>query len=220
MNKKSDKVGADEISQEKSLHEKGLLLQKWRRGIELSTLIRLLKSESTPKRLRGAYYLGELGVAVEDLTDAVTQLASDPMAACRRAFVAYMITSRFYDSSIANALAKCFQDLDLYVRVTAIKWAVSTSVDNFEDFTLVVKSGAGRVEPRFPNPLSNKFWTDASADRANRGLRIVARLRAGEKIAQFRKELCEEDSFIIDTILFEEGRDERYAAWKKSKSQH
>ncbi|RWF70028.1 MAG: hypothetical protein EOS26_24050 [Mesorhizobium sp.] len=222
MIKKSNKStpGKENASSASVLDDRGVLLNKWKKGIDLRSLVDLLHSESSSDRLQGAYYLGELGVAVEDLMIPATQLAKDPVATCRRAFVAYMMTSGFYNKSIANSLAECLQDLDLYVRVTTIKWAVEAPEDVFEDFSLLVKSGVGGLRPRFPNPLSNEFWIDASLKRAVRGLNIAIWLRSGEKSDDIRKRVPEEDSFVLDELLFSETQPERYSAWKKSRSQH
>jgi hypothetical protein len=63
-----------------------------------------------------------------------------------------MASSGYYDKTIAGALAKCLLDVDLYVRVATIKWAIQASDENFEEFSRLVESGAGGLEPKFPNP--------------------------------------------------------------------
>lgn len=206
-------------------HNRGLshragqeFLRRWRRGVDLEFLIGLMQSEKSSDRLRAAYYLGELGEAVEGLRIPATEFASDSLPDCRRAFVNYMSTSGYYDDAIAKALANCLLDLDLYVRTTAIKWAVRTTVDRLEELSRLVSSKTGRFELKFRNQLSNDFWEKALRERGIRGIEIIRRLRAGEEIQHIRKGVSGEDSFVLDSILFSETTRERYLERKKIKT--
>ncbi|MER8405012.1 MULTISPECIES: hypothetical protein [unclassified Mesorhizobium] len=194
------------------------LLRRWRRGVDLEFLVGLMQSEKSSDRLRAAYCLGELGEAVEVLKIPATEFASDPLPDCRVAFVNYMSTSGYYDEAIAKALANCLLDLDLYVRTTAIKWAVRTTVDRLQELSRLVLSGTGRFELKFRNPLSNDFWEKAVRERGIRGIEIIRRLRAGEEIQHIRKGVSGEDSFVLDSILFSRTRGERSSKWEKMKS--
>lgn len=205
---------------ERRIEYEGLLLERWRQGVDLRFLVDFLQSEKSHDRLLGAYYLGELGVAVEGLKVAALQLASDALSDCRRAFVGYMTTSGYYDEPIANALAKCLMDLDLYVRIAAIKWAAHASEEIFVDFARLVEAGAGGLNPKFPNPISNSFWSDSSLKRATRGLNIIRFLRSGDEIQKIRTEFSEEDSFVFDSIVFSETSRQRYRLWKRGKSKY
>ena len=194
------------------------LLARWRREIDLDHLVDLLRSRSSSDRLRGAYYLGELGQAVEGLKTPALLLADDSLSDCRRAFVSFIWNSCFYDPAIANALAKCLLDLDLYVRLTTIRWAIRASEEIFADFSRLVGSGAGQRKPNFRNPLSNDFWNAANQKRAVRGLEIARRVREGDKPGQIKEDLSEEDSFVFDGILFSMTTRERYSKRRKIKS--
>lgn len=192
-----------------------ILLKRWRVGYNLDFLIELMQSKKSGDRLRGAYYLGELGEAIKELEVPATQFADDPLSDCRRAFVGYMASSGYYDEAIASGLARCLVDLDLYVRVATIQWAVHTTDDRFQEFSRLVESGVDGLEPRFSNPLSNNFWKVAIRNRATRGLNIVCRIRAGHKIKEIREQFIEEDSFVLDNILFSQTRRERRDEWNK-----
>lgn len=195
------------------------LIERWRRGSDLEFLVDLLRSEKSGERLLGAYYLGEVG-GIDGLKGPAIELADDVLSNCRRAFVDYVRSSGCYDDTIADALAKCLLDLDLYVRVTTMRWAIQTSAETFEPFSRLVESGAGGFEPKFRNPLSNDFLNESSLRRATRGLDIVRRLRDGGKIQEIRQNFPEEDSFVFDNFLFWEARRERTQEWQKIKSQH
>ncbi|CAH1693025.1 hypothetical protein CHELA1G11_21231 [Hyphomicrobiales bacterium] len=143
-----------------------ILFKRWRCGVDTEFLVGLLESEKTYERLRGAYYLGELGGAVEGLLSSAVKLADDPLSSCRRAFVGYMITSQAYDEAIARGLAKCLLDFHLPVRLAVIKWAVGTAGKRLEKFSQLVEVRAGAVEPSFRNPLSDEFWSESSRKRA------------------------------------------------------
>ncbi|MBB4437156.1 MULTISPECIES: hypothetical protein [Rhizobium] len=189
------------------------VLRRWRQGVDLEFLVDLLLSESSRDRLRGAHYLAELGQEVEGLNVAATQLADDALSDCRRAFVEYTVNSGRYDQTISNALAKCLLDLNLYVRVEVINWAVHISDERFENFSQLVEAGAGWPEFRFPNPLSNDFWNASILKRAVRGLNIIRCIRDGKGIEQIKKDFPEEDSFIFDIVQFSKTRRERLTKW-------
>lgn len=193
------------------------LIERWRRGSDLEFLVDLLRSEKSSERLLGAYYLGEVG-GVDGLKVSAMELVDDPLSNCRRAFIDYVISSGCYDDTIADGMAKCLLDLNLYVRVTAMRWAILTSAEIFEQFSRLVESGAGGLEPKFRNPLSNDFLNESSLRRATRGLDIIRSLRAAGKIQEVRKDFPEEDSFVFDNFLFWETHRERTAEWQKLKS--
>lgn len=194
------------------------LFRRWRQGIDLEFLVDLMRSKKSGDRLRAAYYLGEIGGAVEGLKTPATEFASDPLPDCRRAFVGYMSNSGFYDEPIARGLVNCLLDLDLYVRTATIKWAVRTTAERLDDFSRLVLSGTGRFELKFRNTLSNDFWKKAVQDRGRRGLDIIRRLRAGQGVQRIRTEVPEEDSFVLDNLLFWEAHRERQREWQKMRS--
>ncbi|MGO4125849.1 hypothetical protein AB4Z01_15715 [Inquilinus sp. YAF38] len=193
------------------------LIGRWRQGIDLDPLINLLNSEKSRDRLLGAYYLCELGDPVEDLKIPVLQLADDSISYCRRAFVEFIGSARYYDEPIGIALAECLLDLDLYVRVSVLRWGIAASAEQFELFSRVVEAGAGRRVPRFPNPLSNDYWNESELKRGIRGLNIVRRIRAGEEVSQIRSEFPEEDNFVLDSINFLRTIRQRESAWREMK---
>jgi len=195
-----------------------LLIKRWRQGVDLEFLVELMRSEKSSDRLRAAYCLTEIGEPVEELKAPATEFASDPLSYCKRAFVSYMTTSGYYDETIAKALEKGMAEIDLYVRVTTIEWAVLTSDDRFEDFSRLVLAGTGRFGLKFSNPLANDFWAASLQRRASRGLEIVRRLRAGEEIRHIRTVLLEEDSFVFDNLHFARTRLERAAEWRRVRS--
>lgn len=210
------------VSVENDIHTRyvlsQLLIKRWSSRVDLDSLVELLESEKSRERLMGVFYLGELRGGIEELKDPVTLLADDSISYCRQAFVNYVLNSRFYDENISRGLAKCLLDFDLYVRVTAIKWGISTSSKRFEDFSRLVEAGGGGLEPRLPrNPLGNKFWNDASLRRGIRGLEFIRRIRAGEDIQNIRIDCPEEDSFISDNILFSNTRRERALKMREKK---
>ncbi|WP_225770138.1 hypothetical protein [Inquilinus sp. Marseille-Q2685] len=192
-----------------------LLFKRWRRGKDLGPLIGLLSSENTYDRLLGAYYLGELGERVEDLKAPVRRLLDDPISDCRRAFVLYM--SNYYDDDIGKAFAKCLLDLDLHVRLTVIRWGIRTSAEQFEHFSRLVETGAGRRESTFSNPLDRDYWNESELKRGIRGLNIIRRIRAGEEIPRIREEFPEEDGFVFDSIDFLRTFGQRQAKWREMK---
>lgn len=194
-----------------------LLFKRWRQGEDLEPLIDLLISEKSRDRLLGAYYIGELGELVEDLRIPVTQLLDDSISDCRRAFIIYMTNSRYYDDDIGEAFAKFLLDLDLYVRVTIIRWGARTSAEQFEHFSRLVEAGAGRREPTFSNPLDADYWSESELRRGIRGLNIIRRIRAGEEAPQIREEHPEEDNFVFDSIDFLRTFGERRKKWREMK---
>ena len=190
------------------------ILKRWRQGIDLDALLDILFSENSATRLRGAYYLTELGREVEGLNVAAIQLSDDALSGCRKAFVEYVVSSGYYDENAAEALSKCLSDLDLYVRAAVIKWAISISNERFEDFSRLVEAGTGRPGRSFRNPLSNDFWIESRRRRENRALNIIRRIRGGEEIKQIREDISEEDSFTYDSFEFSKTHRERLAKWQ------
>lgn len=195
-------------------------IKRWREGIDLDVLVKLMESEKSNDRILGAYYLNEVSMDFLVLKTAATVLSSDTLSACRRAFVVYMSTSGYYDEEVAKPLAKCLVDLDLYVRVATIKWAIRSPQQVFQDFSRRVESGLGGLESEFSNPLSNDFWNRSSQNRAFRGLEIVRRFRSGEEVGLVRRAVVGEDSFTFDSIEFSNTTRERYAEWQKMKGHH
>jgi hypothetical protein len=210
--------GDDSDLSDLSYRSTRLLIGRWRQGVDLEFLIDLMRSEKSRDRLRAAYYLVEIGDPIEELKAPATEFASDPLSYCKRAFVAYMTASGYYDKTIAKALERSLAEIDLYVRATAIKWAIQTSDDRFEDFSRLALAGTGRFELKFHNPLANDFWGASLQRRASRALEIIRRLRDGEEIQHIRAELIEEDSFVFDTLVFAKTHQERAAEWRKMKS--
>jgi hypothetical protein len=191
------------------------LIKRWNKGEDLEGFIDLLASESSRDRCRAAYYLTELMQRVEGLDAAVVHLADDVIADCRHAFVDYAQYLDDHDHSVSMALAQLLLDMNVYVRLSVIKWAVRTSAERCELFIRLVEGGAGRPKLRFRNPRSREFWDDAIVRRALRGVDIIRRLRAGEKVQQIRNAVTEEDSSVFDSFEFEESRAQRFAHRKK-----
>ncbi|MGF6226739.1 hypothetical protein QFZ27_000694 [Inquilinus ginsengisoli] len=180
----------------------------------MEPLINLLRSEKSGDRLLGAYYLCELAEPVEGLRIPVLRLAEDSISHCRRAFVEFMGSARYYDETIGIALAACLLDLDLYVRVSVLRWGIWTSTEQFEHFSRLVEAGAGGRESTFSNPLSHDYWKESELRRGIRGLNIVRRIRAGQEVPQIRDEFPEEDNFVFDSINFVRTISERNAKWR------
>ncbi|MGO1079655.1 hypothetical protein [Inquilinus sp. CA228] len=145
------------------------------------------------------------------------RLADDSISHCRRAFVEFMASAGYYDEPIGIALAGCLLDLELYVRVSVLRWGIGASAEQFELFSTLVEAGAGRRVPRFPNPLSSEYWNESQLRRGIRGLNIVRRIRAGEGVPQIRGEFPEEDNFVFDSINFVRTISERESAWRDMK---
>lgn len=193
------------------------LIGRWRQGLDLEPLINLLHSEKSGDRLLGAYYLCELAEPVEGLKRPALRLADDSISHCRRAFVEFTASAGYYDATIGIALAGCLLDLDLYVRVSVLRWGIGASTEQFELFSRLVEAGIGRRAPKFPNPLSNEYWNESQLRRGIRGLNIVRRIRGGEEVPQFRGEFPEEDNFVFDSINFLRTIRERELAWRDTK---
>lgn len=204
-----DHVVRDGVDRESIYATEQILLRRWRAGSDLSFLVELIQSERSRDRLRGGYYLGELGEAVDGLRVPVIALADDPLSGCRRTFVGYIMNSGEYDDVIGAGLAKCLRDLDVFVRAATIKWAVHVSDGIFEAFSRLIWSEVGARRPAFRNPISNDFWNDANLKRALRGLEIARQIRLDEKIDDIRKDFPEEDSFVLDSLHFSQTRDQR-----------
>lgn len=193
------------------------LIGRWRQRLDLETLIGLLQSEKSSDRLLGAYYLCELAEPVEGLKGPVLRLSDDSISYCRRAFVEFMASAGYYDETIGIALAKCLRDLDLYVRVSVLKWGTRISAERFEHFSRLVEAGAGRRPFRFFNPLCDDYWNESELRRGIRGLNIIRRIRAGEEVPQIRGEFPEEDNFVFDSIDFVRTLGELNAKWRDMK---
>jgi hypothetical protein len=193
------------------------LIERWRRGIDLEPLIDLLHSDKSGDRTLGAYCLCELDEPIEDMRIPVLRLADDDISHCRRAFVQFMAGARFYDELIGIALAGRLLDLDLYVRVSVLKWGIRTSAERFEHFSRLVEAGAGRRPFRFSNPLCDDYWNESERRRSIRGLDIIRRIRAGEEVPQFKGEFPEEDNFVFDSIDFVRTLGELNARWRDTR---
>ena len=193
------------------------LIGRWRQGLDLETLIGLLHSEKSSDRLLGAYYLCELAEPIEGLKGPVLRLSDDSISYCRRAFVEFMASAGYYDETIGIALAKCLRDLDLYVRVSVLRWGIGAPAEQFERFSRLVEAGAGGRDLKFFNPLNTEYWNESELKRRLRGLNIIRRIRAGEAVPQFRSEFPEEDNFVFDSIDFVRTLGELNAKWREMK---
>lgn len=186
------------------------LLNRWRKGLDLDPLLQLLQSDATKSRLRGAYYLGEVALAVDGLMEPATKLARDPLPQCRNVFVSYMTNSGFYNDKIEGLMAACLADFHLDVQLETINWAVSTSDDRFEGFCTLVEAGTGlRIR---------ECWTRPWLKRSLQALLIARRLRAGHSVADMRGSTREIDGFILDYLEAFEDRLKRYVEGRKSAS--
>lgn len=180
----------------------GTVFGRWRKGIDLEPLIELLQSEKSGERQRGAWYLDEADPPADLMADVVLALADDPVGNCRWLFVAYLTNSGLYSDTIADRLAACLLDRDLYVRAKTIFWAVVASDETFAHFSKAVSSGAGTRPYEFLNPETTAFWRESERKRAARGVEIARRLRAGEAVTSIRESMPEEDSYSFDQLAF------------------
>ncbi|MFD9902533.1 hypothetical protein [Mesorhizobium sp. NPDC059025] len=194
-------AGAD---QENDVSYKALwaVFARWREGIDLEPLIELLQSEKSGERARGVWFLDEADPPAELMADVVLNLAHDSMSSCRSGFLVYVTNSGLYGDAIADRLATCLLDLDLYVRARTIFWAIVASDEKFTHFSEAVLSGAGRKSGEFHNPENTAFWRASEQKRAVRGIEIARRLRAGEAVTSIRKTVPEEDSLVFDDLAF------------------
>jgi hypothetical protein len=180
----------------------GTVFGRWRKGIDLEPLIELLQSDKSSERQRGAWYLEEADPPEDRVADVVIKLADDPVGNCRWRLVAYVTNSGLYSGGIADRLAACLLDHDLYVRARTIFWAVVADDKKFAHFSEAVLSGAGTKPYQFSNPENNEFWRESERRRAARGIEIARRLRAAESVTSIRVSMTEEDSFCFDHLAF------------------
>lgn len=180
----------------------GKVFARWRKGIDLEPLIELLQSEKSADRERGAWHLDEAGPPAHCMADSVIQLADDPMGHCRWRFVAYVTSSGLYNDAVADRLAACLLDRDLYVRARTIFWATVADDQTFVHFSEAVVSGAGANPHDFRNAETTAFWREAERTRAMRGIEIAQRLRAGEPVKGIRETTPGEDSYSFDQLAF------------------
>jgi hypothetical protein len=179
------------------------LISLWSTGTHLAPLLALLRSETSKDRHLGCYLLLELSGTTSELNSTVLTLADDDRT-CRHAFVAHVWNFDIYSDDVAAKLAARLCDLDLYVRVKAIRWAVAASGDRFEDFAARVKAGTGARDNTFRHADVREFWRASESGRAARALEIVRRLRAGKPVASIRKAVRGEDSFVFDLLAYSE----------------
>ncbi|MBK5570678.1 hypothetical protein [Ensifer sp. SSB1] len=177
------------------------VFKRWDGGIDLSLLIDLIDSEVVSDRLRASYYLYEVSPRFDSVKDAVLKLADDVLAGCRRAFVGYLVNSGWYDDTAAEGLVNCLHDSDLDVRLKAIKWAILTTDERFEDVSR-------RVVADFDMPCNNP-WTQRYKKRGLAALTIARRVRSGESVAEVRTTTPGEDSFSFEYLEAFEGHSQR-----------
>jgi len=192
-----------------------LLINIWSTGTHLAPLISLLQSEVSNERSLGCYLLLELTGTTPELDGVVLTLADDDRT-CRHAFVKHVWNFDIYGDIVAVRLATCLCDLDLYVRVAAIRWAAAASGDRFEDFAVRVKAGAGGRDSTFRHPDMRQFWRVSESRRAARALEIIRRLRTGERVAATRRAMPDEDSFVFDLLEYHEHS--RNGTWSHRRS--
>ena len=120
-----------------------------------------------------------------------------------------MTDAGLYGETIGVGLAKCLLDVNPYVRLETINWAVYTTDDRFDDFSRRV---TGDV-------LSEglRFSEDPELKRGSGGLCVVRRLREGESIETIRQSTPGEDGFTFDYLQLFEKRLKRYVERRKSK---
>lgn len=175
---------------------------RWRNGIDLDPLVKLLQSEKSSERQSAAWYLDEASPPADLMVDVVIKLANDPISDCRWRFVAYVTNSRLYSDIVADRLAACLQDLDLYVRARRIFWAVVVNDATFSHFSKEILAGAGMNSHEFRDPKMTAFWQKSERKRAARGIEIARRLREGDAIANIQESMPEEDSYTFDQLVF------------------
>jgi hypothetical protein len=195
------------------------LLGRWRKGLELKPLIALLQSDVTRDRVRGCWYVRELGGPVEELKHPVTALADDWLHDGRWTFAYFMINSGSYDETIAMKLARLLVDYHLVVRKEVIKWAVYTTDEAFEDFSRLIESGASDLKHEFSDPVSTELWATSERKRAMRGLKISRRLRGWESVEDIRADTPEEDNFVFDGLHFSRGNIRRHLERRRAEAQ-
>jgi len=200
-----DFVQSDDVCRDGVYEATQELLARWRRGRDLAPLLGLLEAKDSGKRLIGVYYLNEIGGPVEELRCAAVRLADDPISDCRRIFINYISESGFYDESIARALSKALFDLDLYVRLTVIRWGVRASEDQFADLRRWVRAGVGCPEPRLRDTARNDSLREIGRRRGARGLLIIEQIRNGTDVRTIEASVRGEDSFVLDLLEFQRG---------------
>lgn len=179
------------------------VFKRWRDGIDVPLLIDFLESEVASDRLRGAYFLTEVSPRTVGMRDAVMKLANDDLALCRRAFVAYQISSDWYDDAVAEGLVSAIRDFDLRVRIQAIDWAIAATEERFEDFSRRVIADVSE------HPSDT--WPGRLRKSATRALEIAGRIRSGESVASIRTAVVEEDGFTFEHLDVFEWRYNRLA---------
>jgi hypothetical protein len=200
----------------------GAVFGRWRKGIDLEPLIELLQSEKFSERLRGAFYLDEASPPAEAMADFVLNLADDAIGDCRWRFVACVTSSGIYSDHVADRLAACLLDLDLYVRGRTISWAVSASNKQFAHFRETVLVAADSKANRFSVLRLHEqaeFWRGSERKRAERGIDIARRLRAGDTVDTIRASTPEEDNFTFDQLASRERRLKRHHEWKERQAE-
>jgi hypothetical protein len=203
------RMSSDQTNRDLGHEADKCLFMRWRDGVDLEYLVKLLESNKTTDRLLGAFFLGESDPRGNAIEAPATELADDFLPRCRRAFVGYMTNSGLYRETIAVGLAKCMLDFSLDVRLAAINWAVYTTDARFEHFAQLVESGTGATD--------YSTWREPQLKRGSRALDISRRLRNGESIEEIRKSTPEEDSYTFDHLQVFERRLQRYAEWRKNK---
>jgi hypothetical protein len=174
------------------------IYQRWRDGIDLEPLIDLLKSETKHDQLNAAFYLIDVVPRHETILDLATGFAGRRLSYCRKAFVGYITNTGRYNDAIAVGLANCLRDTNTFVRAETINWAVYTTDDRFDDFSLRIKVG--------PDPKGHCF----------RALEVARMLREGERIAAVRRGMSDKDSLVFDYLQIFEKRLMRYVARRRS----
>lgn len=112
----------------------------------------------------------------------------------------YVRASGVFDEVVARALSKCMFDLDLYVRVTVIRWAIKAPDDRFALFRRLVVDGVGCPEPRLRNTARNDVLRETARKRGARGILIIEQLRNGSDVRAVAAAIGEEDSFVFDLL--------------------
>lgn len=197
-----NRIISDDSDSDLTYEATWLLIERWRRRVDLDALVGLMQSDKTIERLHAAYTLEELSANITEIYDSVIKFADDPLPSCRLAFVSYCLNARIYDSSIANAMARCLLDTSLNVRLFSIDWAIRVPDAIFDDFSRRIQGGAGIADwdADIYDAERIESWRNASLRRSNRALEIARRVRSGEKFHEFRPLLKEEDSFVLDGL--------------------
>lgn len=188
------------------------LIGRFERGIDVPFLGEILNSPMSSHRLFGSDLVIEMSPIPNEIARIVEDFADNPLQWCRYAFIRLMGSQADYNDHMLKGLSRCLNDMDLFIRVKTIQWAVRTRPEVHQHFCNVVESWEDpRLTKSFPRAETRDFWRASAQARAARGLEIVRRVRDGEPVDAIRRTIYGEDSFVFDWLA-SYSRREREAA--------